>query len=216
MTRQLISLFSSVLIVTMFIGCSSDDSETQDPIFEVGDIGPAGGIVFYDKGEYSNGWRYIEAAPQDIPIPNGTTIEWGCFNNAVADARNIPVGSGQENTDAILAFHNTFDNYYENPEQCSDVSNGTVAAKLCDDFEITNEATLFDDWFLPSEGEMKLMYENLHLQGMGGFDTNNILYWTSTEHDDNTATSTDFSNGDQGWLCKQCGFDSKVRAARYF
>jgi len=29
----------------------------------IGDEGPAGGIVFFDKGESSGGWRYLEAAP---------------------------------------------------------------------------------------------------------------------------------------------------------
>ncbi|GHT82791.1 hypothetical protein FACS1894137_02380 [Spirochaetia bacterium] len=28
-------------------------------------ISPIGGHVFYDKGEYSDGWRYLEAAPKD-------------------------------------------------------------------------------------------------------------------------------------------------------
>jgi len=28
------------------------------------DVGPAGGYIFYDKGSYSNGWRYLEAAPK--------------------------------------------------------------------------------------------------------------------------------------------------------
>ncbi|MDR0411179.1 MAG: DUF1566 domain-containing protein [Treponema sp.] len=28
-------------------------------------IGPAGGFVFYDKGSYSEGWRYMECAPEN-------------------------------------------------------------------------------------------------------------------------------------------------------
>lgn len=31
----------------------------------VGDAGPAGGFIFYDKGKVSDGWRYLEAAPSD-------------------------------------------------------------------------------------------------------------------------------------------------------
>jgi hypothetical protein len=28
-------------------------------------IGPAGGFVFYDKGNYSDNWRYLECAPEN-------------------------------------------------------------------------------------------------------------------------------------------------------
>jgi TolB-like protein len=33
--------------------------------YQVGEVGPSGGLVFYDKGSYfdSSGWRYLEAAP---------------------------------------------------------------------------------------------------------------------------------------------------------
>jgi hypothetical protein len=34
-------------------------------------IGPAGGFVFYDKGSYSDGWRYVECAPE-----NAGTDSW--------------------------------------------------------------------------------------------------------------------------------------------
>ncbi|MCK9288468.1 MAG: hypothetical protein M0P29_12990, partial [Sphaerochaetaceae bacterium] len=33
--------------------------------YHLGDTGPAGGYVFYDKDSYSDGWRYMELAPED-------------------------------------------------------------------------------------------------------------------------------------------------------
>ena len=33
--------------------------------------GSCGGYVFYDKGYYSDGWRYLEAAPHDLYLFNG-------------------------------------------------------------------------------------------------------------------------------------------------
>jgi hypothetical protein len=35
----------------------------EQGIYYVGDTGPTGCIVFYDKGSKSNGWQYLEAAP---------------------------------------------------------------------------------------------------------------------------------------------------------
>lgn len=46
-------------------GSWSDTWQITHQIFAVGDTGPAGGIVFFDKGSYSDGWRYKSAAPED-------------------------------------------------------------------------------------------------------------------------------------------------------
>jgi len=40
--------------------------------YDLRDIGPAGGYIFYVKSGYSNGWRYLEAASSD----QSTGIKW--------------------------------------------------------------------------------------------------------------------------------------------
>ncbi len=194
------------IFISLFSSCSEDDT-TDEISYKVGNAGPAGGIIVYVDESKSNSFKYIEVAPTDI---DGG--EWGCFNNPVVGARESGIGMGMVNSQAIVAFHDNLDNFYNNPSNCSENSNGTVAAKACMDLVLGG----FDDWFLPSEDEMFLIYKNLHLQGLGNFDTE-FLYWSSTEHDDNTAVATDFENGDQGYLPKQIGLElTKIRAVRYF
>lgn len=38
------------------------------PSYRVHGKGPAGGLIFFDKGSVSNGWRYLEAAPLDTHL----------------------------------------------------------------------------------------------------------------------------------------------------
>ncbi len=49
------------------------------------------------------------------------------------------------------------------------------AARVCDDLV----AYGFDDWYLPSLGELNAMFEQLKLQDIGGFQ--DAIYWSSTE-----------------------------------
>jgi TolB-like protein len=51
----------------------------------IGSPGPAGGIVFYDKGSYSDGWRYLEAAPANYEF----TSDW---NSAEGKCRSLNIG----------------------------------------------------------------------------------------------------------------------------
>ncbi|MDR1286948.1 MAG: hypothetical protein LBK08_04995, partial [Treponema sp.] len=38
---------------------------TLGMVYSLGEVGP-GGLVFYDKGSYSNGWRYLEVSFTDL------------------------------------------------------------------------------------------------------------------------------------------------------
>lgn len=69
--------------------------------YAIGDTGPAGGIVFYDKGSASDGWRYIEAAPSGV----SGSYQWGCYDvdADVIGANETAIGTGEQNTAAILA-----------------------------------------------------------------------------------------------------------------
>ena len=56
--------------------------------YTVGSIGPAGGLVIYDAGDYSKGWRYIEASSEDAHNwLNDDSLTWG----DVAKYENISV-----------------------------------------------------------------------------------------------------------------------------
>ena len=144
----------------------------------VGDIGPSGGYIFYDKGSYSDGWRYLEAAPAGWS--GGTEDpykEWGGYGTTLGGI-GTAIGTGKSNTDKIVSkFGNA-----EPDEKKTD-----YAAKLCSDLKVTKDGVVYDDWFLPSKDELNQMYRNLDKSNLGGFSDNN--YWSSSENDANYAWS---------------------------
>lgn len=174
--------------------------------FTIGSIGPAGGIVFYDKGSYSEGWRYAEAAPTDLAY-----FEWGCATSSIANSQSSTIGKGLYNSASILNFHDTLVNFYTNPIVCSNLNNGTVVAKEALGYQLNGRK----DWFLPSENELALLYSNLQLQNLGNFS--NAIYWSSTENDATTIKTIDFSNGQSVISLKVPAPSTlKVRCIRYF
>jgi hypothetical protein len=65
----------------------------------VGDIGPSGGIAFYDKGAFSGGWRYLETALAETEL----AAEWGVYGKSVGGTAT-GIGTGKQNTEKILQF----------------------------------------------------------------------------------------------------------------
>ena len=156
--------------------------------YVLGDTGPAGGYIFYDKGYYSYGWQYLEAAPSD----QGTGAEWGCFGTLIPGADGAAVGTGEQNTIDIEAGCTTAD----------------TAADICANLSLGG----YSDWFLPSIDELELMYENLKVVGVGGFADD--VYWSSLEASDGSAYLLNFINGHLGNTSKFALL--RVRAARAF
>jgi hypothetical protein len=164
--------------------------------YAIGDVGPAGGLIFYDNPNYAkDGWRYLEAAPFD----QSAGAPWGCFRKPIEGARGTAVGTGRQNTQDMLAAC---------PEPGS-------AAHLCATLSLNGVR----GWFLPSRDELTLMYKHLRATGMGDFQdrgiTDNFTYWASTQNTTDMAAHVDFA--DLGRLHgDDKDFPRRVRAIRAF
>ena len=167
---------------------SAYGNEVSFTTLSVGQAGPGGGIVFFNKGNSTGGWQYLETASSD----QSTVSEWGCYGTSIPGTQ-LTVGSGEANTSLIVAG-------------CNEAS---FAAKLCDNLSLGGQT----DWFLPSQYELCLMFFNLHLNGIGNFNVS-AFYWSSTEINLVGAWGQYFDNGAQGDNNKN--YDYSVRAVRAF
>lgn len=172
-------------------------------LYSIGQTGPSGGIIAYDKGTFTNGWRYIEVAPTDSIID-----EWGCTNATILNAQFDQVGTGYQNSVAIANYHTNLTNYFLNPNVCSSLNNGSVSANT----SLNQTIGLKSDWCIPSINELQLLY-NLHNQGFGSFTVAN--YWSSSEMSTSKAKCIDFSLGQIVNLDKNLPL-VKTRLIRFF
>ena len=147
-----------------------------------------GGIIFYLDG---NGGGLI-AAPTDQATVNDFP-DWGCIGTAISGADGLILGTGAQNT--------------------IDIENGCTtsgtAADICSNLILSG----FSDWFLPSIGELEIMYLNIGTgSNIGNFVS--TKYWSSTEKDETYAWSWEFSSGYQDYNSKTS--NKYVRAIRAF
>ena len=158
----------------------------------VGDIGPGGGIVFYDAGSKQSWGRYLEIAPQSC---EGVRLPWRPAGNvasiykgksaAVFRVSAKGLGMGRQNTLQVI--------------RSVPVSlDGSYAAKFADDSVCGGK----DDWFLPSKDELDIAFNRLAQNRVAGNDTpvggfSKGYYWTSTDYNNATAWTQYFMDGQQ-------------------
>jgi len=143
--------------------------------YTIGDVGPAGGFIFYENPNHAaDGWRYLEAAPFD----QSAGAKWGCFRRLIDGARGTAIGAGKQNTADMVAA-------------CAEADS---AAHLCARLVVNGVG----GWFLPSRDELVLMYRNLKAAGTGNFQdgglADNVSYWASSQQTADMSVHIDFAD----------------------
>lgn len=145
--------------------------DSKAPVHYVGEF-YGGGIVFWVDGSGQHG---LVCAKND----QSAGVRWyaGTYTNTMA--RGDGPLSGEMNTAIIIANQGNGDG-------------NTYAARICNELQITEGGKTYGDWYLPSLGELTLIYENRTLISAtaisnGGSSVSEGDYWSSTEKDNGTA-----------------------------
>lgn len=170
---------------------------------KVGDIGPGGGLVFYDAGSRQSWGRWLEASPSECeaaakvwriaaPGKRGTKQLPLLYNTWSTAARqrveSKRLGIGKANTDLIVRQHKGV------PQAALDAT----AAGYADSLVCGGK----DDWFLPSKDELDALYNALaiadhDLTGSNAFGFDRGFYWTSSEYNNENAWTQYWIDGQQ-------------------
>jgi hypothetical protein len=149
------------------------DGTSASSALAVGTAALGGKIAYLlqpgDQGYDANVLHGLVATLTDV----SAGAEWGCWGNNTIGANGTAIGTGNQNTTAILAG-------------CSTAG---IAARLCGDLVQGG----YSDWYLPSQDELNKLYINR--VAIGGFF--NANYFTSTEGPLYYAYIQNFTNGEQ-------------------
>jgi hypothetical protein len=124
-----------------------------------------GGTIFYifPPGDPN----YVAGEVHGLIAATSYIIQAHWSNNSNSIATSDAFGSGQANTLAIIA----------------DQGAGSYAAKLADDYSVTDAGITYSDWYLPSKDELVVMLNNV-----SGVPAN--YFWSSSQYNASYAWAT--------------------------
>lgn len=170
-------------------------------IYEIGDEGPGGGIVFYvseDGFDVYDGkggvtvCHYLEMSKNTLGIST-----WLPEDRYVATVYSL--GYGKSNTYKII---NTYTSENKTSSNC--------AAYACSLYKTAT--TKEGEWFLPSKGELNLLYKAMRDRVLA--DARNVYFWSSSSANTDYAWYQRFSFGIQDSDYKNTTYS--LRAIRAF
>jgi hypothetical protein len=161
---------------------TSDSDSDFVATYQIGDVGPAGGNIFYiDEFSEHKDFDYLESAPVGC---EGVDLAWALDADdlssglkVVTDWKENSIGQGSSNSAALLEVAVGF----------NDIGTATGYASTLDCGEQS-------DWFVPAKAELELMYENLAKKEIGAFTSG--YYWSSSAYEYGRAWNQPFSEGE--------------------
>ena len=186
--KKIIKCISPLALVILILSIFLGGLMYLNSICKIGTVGEGGGIIFFDKLHYSNGWRYLEAAPENL-----NAMYWSDSLNERAVGEFVNgLGNGARNSYNVVYRYGAKSAAYK----------ATTYGKT-------------DDCYLGTRKEMALLYFittkkifKRRISKVDNFSALNIksessskiplLYWTSELQDKESAYCIDFENGNIG------------------
>ena len=169
--------------------------------YQVGDF-VHGGIVFWVDPTGEHG---LVCAKED----QSDSLRWHAGTFGITQAKGNHFYAGKMNTAIIISSHVAIGD-----------DGDIYAARLCSELEITENGITYGDWYLPSNEELVLLYQNKDLinatalaHGGESFDLD--YYWSSTEYTENSAYGFAFQYGNPVIIVTKAS-SQNVRAIRSF
>lgn len=140
--------------------------ENSPPQNEIGDFAQ-GGIVFWVD---ETGRHGLVCSEED----QSNSMRWDAGSYIYTRARGFGLFTGEKNTLLIIASHATVDD------------GNTYAARVCNEYKISKDGKVYNDWYLPSKDELNLLYQNKSMIDIAAIENGGSAfiedwYWSSTE-----------------------------------